>query len=142
MLESLEGRRGVAISGTHGKTTTTGMAASVFLAAKEDPTILIGGDWGPIGGNARAGNGPHFLAEACEAFDSFLELHPHVALLTNPEVGFRIGDTMYHLPEGEAIEVNNLGIHAVRNDGTTDRIHLIFEYYDLDQPDPDWIRAR
>ena len=65
----------------------------------------------------------------------------HVPLLTNPQVGFRIGDTIYHLPEGEAIEVNNLGIHAVRNDGTMDRIHLIFEYYDLDQPDPDWILA-
>jgi len=66
----------------------------------------------------------------------------HVPLLTNTQVGFRIGDTIYHLPEGEAIEVNNLGIHAVRNEGTTDRIHLIFEYYDLDQPDPDWIGAR
>jgi hypothetical protein len=66
----------------------------------------------------------------------------HVPLLTNPQVGFRIGDTIHHLPEGEAVEVNNLGIHAVRNEGTTDRIHLIFEYYDLDQPDPDWILAR
>ena len=66
----------------------------------------------------------------------------HVPLLTSPQVGFRIGETIYHLPEGEAVEVNNLGIHAVRNDGTTDRIHLIFEYYDLDQPDPDWILAR
>jgi len=65
----------------------------------------------------------------------------HVPLLTNPQVGFRIGDTIHHLPEGEAIEVNNLGTHAVRNGGTTDRIHLIFEYYDLDQPDPDWILA-
>jgi Aspartyl/Asparaginyl beta-hydroxylase len=66
----------------------------------------------------------------------------HVPLTTNPQVGFRIGDTIYHLPAGEAFEVNNMGIHAVRNDGTTDRIHLIFEYYDLDQPDPDWIQAR
>ena len=66
----------------------------------------------------------------------------HVPLLTNPQVGFRIGDTVHHLPEGEAVEVNNLGIHAVRNEGATDRIHLIFEYYDLDQPDPDWIPAR
>lgn len=66
----------------------------------------------------------------------------HVPLLTNPQVGFRIGDTIHHLPEGEAVEVNNLTVHAVRNDGTEDRIHLIFEYYDLDQPDPDWIQAR
>ena len=66
----------------------------------------------------------------------------HVPLLTNPQVAFRIGDTIHHLGEGEAVEVNNLTVHAVRNDGTEDRIHLIFEYYDLDQPDPDWIGAR
>jgi len=65
----------------------------------------------------------------------------HVPILTNPQVGFLVGDTVHHFPEGEAVEVNNLGRHAVRNDGTTDRIHLIFEYYDLGQPDPDWIRG-
>ena len=63
----------------------------------------------------------------------------HVPLLTNPDVGFLVGDRVYHLPEGEAVEVNNLGIHAVRNDGASDRIHLIFEYFDLDQPAPDWV---
>lgn len=63
----------------------------------------------------------------------------HVPILTNPQVGFLVGDTVHHFPEGEAVEVNNLGRHAVRNDGATDRIHLIFEYYDLDQPDPDWV---
>lgn len=81
----MEGRRGIAISGTHGKTTTTGFAASAFMAAGADPTVLIGGDWAPIGGNARPGKGRYFIAEACEAFDSFLELHPHVALITNIE---------------------------------------------------------
>ena len=50
--------------------------------------------------------------------------------------GFLIGERVYHLPEGRAVEVNNLGRHAVRNDGATDRIHLIFEYYDDDQPAP------
>lgn len=45
----------------------------------------------------------------------------------------------YHLPEGEAAEVNNMGVHAVKNDGDTDRIHLIFEYFDPDQPTPDWL---
>jgi UDP-N-acetylmuramate--alanine ligase len=81
----MEGKRGIAISGTHGKTTTTGMAASAFIAAGADPTVLVGGDWAAIGGNARAGKGPHFIAEACEAFNSFLELHPHVAIITNIE---------------------------------------------------------
>lgn len=63
----------------------------------------------------------------------------HVPLLTNPGVGFLVGDRVYHFPVGEAVEVNNLGRHAVRNDGPSDRIHLIFEYYDLDQPEPEWI---
>ena len=63
----------------------------------------------------------------------------HVPLTTNDKVGFRIGDTIHHFPVGEAVEVNNLGPHAVRNDGDTDRIHLIFEYYDADQPDPEWL---
>ena len=63
----------------------------------------------------------------------------HVPILTNPKVGFLVGNEVHHFPMGQAVEVNNLGRHAVRNDGDTDRIHLIFEYYDLDQPDPDWI---
>lgn len=65
----------------------------------------------------------------------------HVPILTNPKVGFLIGNSVHHFPEGEAVEVNNLGLHAVQNSGDTDRIHLIFEYYDQDQPDPDWIRG-
>lgn len=65
----------------------------------------------------------------------------HVPLQTNPQVGFLVGEQVFHFPEGQAVEVNNLGMHAVRNDGPSDRIHLIFEYYDLDQPDPDWIHA-
>lgn len=63
----------------------------------------------------------------------------HVPLVTNEKVRFMVGDTTYHFPEGEAVEVNNMGAHAVANEGTTDRIHLIFEYYDLDQQSPDWI---
>lgn len=63
----------------------------------------------------------------------------HVPLLTNPQVGFQIGSTIHHFPVGSAVEVNNLGPHAVRNDGDSDRIHLIFEYYDADQPDPEWL---
>lgn len=63
----------------------------------------------------------------------------HVPLLTNERVAFLVGETVYHFPVGDAIEVNNLGPHAVHNGGGSDRIHLIFEYYDADQPDPDWL---
>lgn len=63
----------------------------------------------------------------------------HVPLTTNPGVVSFFGGAEHHFPPGEAVEVDNLGPHWVRNDGGTDRIHLIFEYYDADQPDPDWL---
>lgn len=63
----------------------------------------------------------------------------HVPLLTNDQVTFYVDRVGYHLPEGEAAEVNNMGVHAVRNAGDSDRIHLIFEYYDADQPEPAWL---
>ena len=59
--------------------------------------------------------------------------------MTNDKVIFRAGDEYRHLEEGVAVEVNNMGVHAVKNEGDSDRIHLIFEYYDLDQPEPDWL---
>lgn len=65
----------------------------------------------------------------------------HVPLQTNDQVTFFIAGQAYHLPEGQAIEVNNMARHAVENRGSTDRIHLIFEYFDLDQPEPDWVQA-
>ena len=63
----------------------------------------------------------------------------HVPLTTNPEVVSFFGGLERHFPEGQAVEVDNLGPHWVRNDGATDRIHLIFEYYDVDQPEPSWL---
>jgi Aspartyl/Asparaginyl beta-hydroxylase len=63
----------------------------------------------------------------------------HVPLVTNEGVTFYVDGVGYRLAEGEAVEVNNMGVHAVENRGATDRIHLIFEYYDLDQPEPDWL---
>lgn len=63
----------------------------------------------------------------------------HVPLTTHPGVVSFFGGAEHHFPVGEAVEVDNLGPHWVRNGGETDRIHLIFEYYDADQPDPDWL---
>lgn len=59
----------------------------------------------------------------------------HVPITTSDQVTFFVGDEGHHFPVGKAVEVNNLGKHAVRNEGGTDRIHLIFEYFDLDQPE-------
>lgn len=78
-------KRSVAVSGTHGKTTTTGMTALVLEAGGLDPTVLIGGDLPAFGGNARVGASDVFLAEACEAYDSFLELDPWISVITNIE---------------------------------------------------------
>jgi len=63
----------------------------------------------------------------------------HVPIQTNVDVAFYVDGAVHHFAPGEAVEVNNMGLHAVENRGTTDRIHLIFEYYDLDQPEPDWL---
>lgn len=63
----------------------------------------------------------------------------HVPIKTHPDVVSFFGNEARYLPPGVAVEVNNLGPHWVRNDSDTDRIHLIFEYYDADQPDPDWL---
>ena len=65
----------------------------------------------------------------------------HVPILTNDEVTFYVDGVGYHFAEGEVVEVNNMGLHAVENRGDTDRIHLIFEYYDQDQDEPDWLLA-
>jgi hypothetical protein len=63
----------------------------------------------------------------------------HVPLQTNPLSTFYIEGAPHHLAEAEAVEVNNMDTHSVRNVGAADRVHLIFEYFDLDQPDPAWV---
>ena len=63
----------------------------------------------------------------------------HVPLVTNDKVTFFVDGVGYHFPEGEAVEVSNMAVHAVENAGDTDRIHLIFEYYDRQQPEPEWL---
>ena len=65
----------------------------------------------------------------------------HVPILTNEGVTFTIDGVGYRIEEGEAVEVNNMVVHAVTNAGHAPRIHLIFEYYDLDQPAPAWVDA-
>lgn len=63
----------------------------------------------------------------------------HVPIQTNDRVRFFIEPRTYHFKQGQAVEVNNMGVHAVKNDGDSDRIHLIFEYYDTEQPS--WMDA-
>ncbi len=74
-----------AISGTHGKTTTTSMLSDILLAADADPTLSIGGNLKTIGGNVRIGHSDFFVAEACEYTNSFLSFAPRIGVILNIE---------------------------------------------------------
>jgi UDP-N-acetylmuramate--alanine ligase len=78
--------RGVAVCGTHGKTTTTSMISRVLVEAGMDPTFLVGGELNDLGSNARHGEGELVVCEADESDGSLLLLNPEVAVLTNMEL--------------------------------------------------------
>lgn len=73
----------IAISGTHGKTTTTSMVSEIFMEAKKDPTLSIGGILPSIGGNIRIGASDYFVTEACEYTNSFLSFFPKISIILN-----------------------------------------------------------
>ena len=83
LAELMRLKFGIAVAGTHGKTTTTSMLASIAFHAGSDPTIIIGGKVDALGGNAKLGSGPYLIAEADESDGSFLRLSPVVNLITN-----------------------------------------------------------
>lgn len=78
-----EFKNSIAISGTHGKTTTTSMVSLILKNAALDPTILVGGNLAEIGGNVKVGESEYFVTEACEYRDSFLELRPRIEVILN-----------------------------------------------------------
>ena len=73
----------IAISGTHGKTTTTSMVSLILDNAKLSPTILVGGVLSEFKGNVKVGSSEYFVTEACEYMDSFLQLRPYVEIILN-----------------------------------------------------------
>ncbi len=73
----------IAVSGTHGKTTTTSMLSLMFLEGELDPTISVGGILDAIGGNIRMGKSEHFITEACEYTNTFLSFHPKRSIILN-----------------------------------------------------------
>src|SRR5260221_273446 len=79
------GSGGIAVAGTHGKTTTASMIATILDRAGFDPTIVVGGLLNTIGSNARLGKGEYFVLEADESDRSFLLLTPAIAVVTNIE---------------------------------------------------------
>ncbi len=83
LAELMRMKYGIAIAGSHGKTSTTSMTAIVLVAGGYDPTIIVGGRLNTIGANAKLGEGDFIVAEADESDRSFLYLSPFIAVLTN-----------------------------------------------------------
>jgi UDP-N-acetylmuramate--alanine ligase len=83
LAEIMRIRRGIAVAGTHGKTTTTSLIASLFLEAHQDPTIVVGGRFERIKSTALLGKGEWLIAEADESDGSFNKLSPEIAVITN-----------------------------------------------------------
>ncbi len=86
LAELMRLRQGIAIAGTHGKTTTTSLTAAIFDAAGLDPTVIIGGLLNAYGANARLGEGKYLVAEADESDGSFLCLFPIINVVTNVDL--------------------------------------------------------
>lgn len=83
LAEIMRLKRGVAVAGTHGKTTTTSMTASIFIHAQAKPTIVVGGRFEMIRSTALLGDGDWLIAEADESDGSFSKLSPEIAIITN-----------------------------------------------------------
>ncbi|KRT72420.1 MAG: UDP-N-acetylmuramate--L-alanine ligase, UDP-N-acetylmuramate--alanine ligase [Deltaproteobacteria bacterium CSP1-8] len=83
LAELMRMKYGIAIAGTHGKTTTTSMVATILATAGWDPTAVVGGKLNSLGSNAKLGSGDFLVAEADESDGSFLKLSPTVAVVTN-----------------------------------------------------------
>ena len=83
LAELMRMKYGIAIAGTHGKTTTTSLVTSVLAEAGLDPTFVIGGRLAAAGANSRLGKGDYIVVEADESDASFLHLQPVIAVVTN-----------------------------------------------------------
>ena len=83
LAELMRLRRGIAIAGTHGKTTTTSLVTAILVEAGLDPTFVIGGKLNAAGANSRLGQGEFIVVEADESDASFLKLSPVLSVVTN-----------------------------------------------------------
>jgi len=113
-------KESIAVSGTHGKTTTTSMISSIIIEAGLDPTIHVGGILDLIGGNTRIGNSSWFIAEACEYKNSFLKFRPYLAVVLNIDEDhldfFKDIDDIRHSFEAFLSNVKNPGFIVLNMD--------------------------
>ena len=85
LADLMQQKRGIAVAGTHGKTSTSAMVATVFEGCGSDPTAAVGGEVAAIGGNAKVGLGQHFIAEIDESDPLFANVRSDIAIITNIE---------------------------------------------------------
>jgi UDP-N-acetylmuramate--alanine ligase len=125
LAELMRFRYGVAVAGTHGKTTTTSLIASVLAEGGLDPTFVIGGRLASADANARLGTGQYFVAEADESDASFLHLQPMIAIVTNIDADHLTSyeGEMARLKQGFVEFLHNLPFYGVavmcRDDANT-----------------------
>ena len=100
---------GIAVAGTHGKTTTTSMVGAVLAEARLDPTVVVGGRVTSLGSNARLGQGEFLVAEADESDGSFLKLTPTIAVVTTIDAE--------HLDHYGNLDAHPRGVRRVREQG-------------------------
>ena len=114
LAELMRMKYGVAVAGSHGKTTTTSMVAAVLSSAGLDPTIVIGGRVHMFGTNARMGEGEFLVAEADESDGSFLLLSPTIAVVTNiDKEHMDFHQTMDHLNESFLAFINKVPFYGL-----------------------------
>ncbi|MCR4784287.1 MAG: UDP-N-acetylmuramate--L-alanine ligase [bacterium] len=91
----MQSTKGIAVAGTHGKTTTTSMVATILEAANLHPTVVVGGELNDIGSNAKLGEGSFLVAEADESDASFIDLSPYIAVITSIDPDVNLSTEAY-----------------------------------------------
>ena len=123
----------IAVSGSHGKTTTTSMITSILIDSNKDPTAIIGAHFNKIGGNSRLGSSDIAVCEACEYLNSFLDLDPKIGVILN--IDFEHMDYFKNI-ENEKLRPHMIGIgpfiphqdtpfHAEKPGTLQDTLHLL-----------------
>jgi UDP-N-acetylmuramate--alanine ligase len=131
LAEIMRLKRGIAVAGTHGKTTTTSMASAIFIEAKLKPTIYVGGRFELIKSTAQVGDGEWLLAEADESDGSFHKLSPEIAIITNIDSDhldhFKTYDNVQKSFLEFALRVPFYGVSIICGDDPN--VHKIFENF-------------
>jgi len=113
LAELMSMKRGIAVAGTHGKTTTTSMIANTMELLDLKPSFVVGGELNDVGSNARAGEGEWLVAEADESDGSLLHLRPEIAVITNVELDHH----SHYASLDEVIEVFRQFVAGLPEDG-------------------------